>query len=176
MSIWNDPKTWGYKDVFTATEGNEMSDNLRYLKKPSRDFKDLKGMSGVVAALTTTLAAVDDTNLLLSLTTYEANEDVFFTLNGSMSLATAAQYLYFDVLVDNTWYASSGTGVALANNLFPHYMTTNAIVYLISYTKKIIIPTAGVHTFKLRARVSTTGTNLTLSNANSNWELGVRCG
>lgn len=174
--IWTAPITYKYKQVMSAALSNEqLRDNLEYLKMKPRTYAPLALVTNDVLAATTTYQAVNDLNWAVSIATSEANEEVFVYFQCLISLSAGTpQALLLDVLVDNTNYLSSGTPTPITNGVgFFLFATTSATSW--GFRKRLIIPTIGTHTFKLRARVAVTSCNVTFFTANAaGAEFGVQ--
>ncbi len=156
--IWTAPKTWKFKEVFSASQANqELRDNLEYLKMKPRNYALLDQAANSAPSLTTSFAVVDDSVWNVSIVTSEANEEVFVYYQASAQLATGAQYLALDVLMDGATYISTMTATPAQNGILLIYSLTAGIQYQGYFRKRVVVPTAGTHTFKLRARVLTTG-------------------
>lgn len=172
--IWTAPITYKYKQVMSAALSNEqLRDNLEYLKMKPRNYSELGGVASDVPTLTTSLLAVNDLNWTCTITTVEANEEVFVYYQALVNLATGSQLLILDVLMDNTNYLSSGTPTALTNGIASilHASTSN---HWGTFRKRVVVASAGTHTFKLRARVSATGCVATFVNLTTCNTFGVQ--
>lgn len=175
-AIWTAPRDWAYKDVFSASQANiQLRDNLMYLKKKPRDFITLNAVANVTASLlSASFAAVDDTKFTNNIVTSEANEEVFITIQGLFGLASAAQYLVFDWLLDSTLYISNMSVTPVVAGCAEELMITNSTLQHIFIRKRLIIPSVGAHTLKLRMKVSTTNTTLTIGTNGLTFEMGVQ--
>lgn len=174
--IWTEPRDWAYGDTAGASVMNQhIRDNLSWLKLPPRDYKDVYNIgSNLTLAATTTAQALDDAQLGLTITTSEANEEVFLTMQGNVSMATAAQYLIADWLMDNTNFVSSGTPTQLGNGIQLIYCLTAGIAYPFYMRKRVVVATAGLHTFKPRFKISTTNNTITFFTNTQHMEVGVQ--
>lgn len=173
-AIWTTPKDWKYKDVFSAADANiQIRDNLLWLYKKPSDFLKCTG-SNIVVAMTTSWAAVDDTQFTRTIVTTSDNQEVDLTYEGNVQLATGVQYACFDWLMDAGTYVSTMTATPETYGSKMVYVLTAGIDYPAGFRKRVVVPTAGVHTFKLRGRIVTSNCNLTLRVAGSVVETGVQ--
>lgn len=173
-AIWTAPKDWVYKDIVSAANANiQIRDNLLYLKKKPRHVIDLKGLATIAVVQSTTFAAVDDSQLTLTITTSEANEDVWLSVQGALNVNASAVFLYFDWLMDTTTWVSSGTNTGLTSGAALMYILSTGVVYPVSIRIKVTVPTAGVHTFKLRTKISSGTPTMSLFNNTQNFQVGV---
>lgn len=174
-AIWTEPKDWVYKDVFSAADANiQIRDNLLYLFQKPREYQMLSTAANLVVALTTAWAAVDDTQFTRTIVTTKDNQEVDLTLEGNGGLSVGAQYIVFDWLMDSTNYISTMTPTPLLYGTKMVYMLTAGVYYPVNFTKRVVIATAGAHTFKLRARIVTSNASLTLPTTALVVETGVQ--
>lgn len=173
-AIWTAPQTWEFNQVMSAAQANQqLRDNLLFLKNKPRDVINYNALTNITQSATTSFAVIDDSKLTLNLVTSEANEHVILSLTGLLLLSTASQFLALDWLIDNTVYASNMTVTPVSNGCGVDYMavTTGQLVYV---RKRVIIPSAGAHTFKLRSKISTTPCTFTLATNNNTFEMEAK--
>lgn len=150
-TLWQGPSDWAGGLGITATELNKISNNLRYLFAPARAVATVRGAGSDITTTSTTITAVDDGQFALSLDT--CGRDILIMLNAHVAHSVAANFVAFDVIIDDTNYASTLTGTGATQGLFSHRNPTAAGIYQCS--GQHIIPAGsispnGIHTFKLR--------------------------
>lgn len=174
--IWVSPRQWDIAEPITAEKLQAYSDALEWLKDRPRSIVVSKSSNFVIVLSTTVWAAVSDAALTLSLTTSVANEDVVLYWEGVYSTATAVGTIAaaWDILVDDTNYISSGTPTPAAFGCRLMYNAAGSgNVQNFAFQKRWTVPTAGVHTFKLRVLGSTTNTLTVYSSSAFEFEFGA---
>lgn len=170
--LWNNPHQWDVGELNSHTKMQAVSDALEWIKDRPYDNKLVTNQGSSLTQVVTGAGnwfALSDALFTLNISTAVANERIRFDFMGIWSTTAAiANAFYWDILVDDTNYASSGTptssGVGLAQlvsvvaanvlqpfNVFAHY----------------VVPTAGLHTFKLRV-AGTTAQTITWYCSNAN--------
>lgn len=151
--IWTAPKLWEVGNPLTDVEMNAISNNLEWLKSRPYALKEGNTAGNKAIALSTTIwAAIDDTYYTLTLETTEANDDILFLGSFLWSSNGAANSSHFyDILVDDSYYISSGTSTPAAKGKRQVYSQGAAgIIASNSFIVHYKQPTVGVHTYKLR--------------------------
>jgi hypothetical protein len=174
-AIWTNPRDWTFKDVFSAAQANiQLRDNLLYLKQKPRFYVNLAPLANFnVAVLTATPTAIDDTRLLLTLTTSVANEEVF--IYGTFLITSpSAQGIVFDVLMDSTTFISSMTNTPLLSGIWNNSLITTGSGFMIVFRKRVVVAAAGVHTFVPRIRMAASNQTITFISSNGTIEFGAQ--
>lgn len=151
---WTTPRTWIIEEPINVSKLNtELSGNMNYLYNRPATYVTIKGDGTNLTNALTTFSALDDAQFTLNLTTTSGR--VEFILNAMVS-RSAAGILEWDVLIDDSTYASSGTATPVTNGLGGLQVTTT--VDQLNGRFRIDGLTPGLHTFKLRVRNSAAGT------------------
>ena len=175
-SIWTDPKLWEVGDPITEVEMNAISDNLNWLQDRPMMIKEGNAFGNKTIVLSTTVwQAIDDTNFTLTLETSHVNDDVLFTGDWCWSSnGVQGTQHYYDILVDDTYYISSGTATPNAKG---KRIATNPVNSNIVMNYSLMIhykqPTVGVHTYKLRVLGSTAATVIWYNQTGYEMSFGV---
>lgn len=147
---WTAPTTRTTGELITAAIWNtDIVDNLNALKTPQNDYY-IGNQGADWTTTSTTYAAVDGVNLLLSLTLAAAG-DVRMGFTGNCRHNAGGGIIFFDVWVDGAALAGDDGIIALeANTAVPGR--------LFSFTRKAFSLSAAAHTFELRWKIVTAGT------------------
>lgn len=160
--LWNDPHQWDVGELNSHTKMQAVSDGLEWLKDRPYDNKIAVNVGSNIAQATTGVGnwfAANDALFTINITTAKANERVLVLFEGVWSTSGAlSSSMFWDVLLDDTTYASTGTGSSANAGLGRIFSAAAAnVVQNFSQFAVVVIPTAGVHTLKLRIG----GTNAT---------------
>lgn len=170
--LWVAPRVWAKAERMTSVKMQEVSNALEWLKDRPYAVARVTGQgANITQACTgnTNFFAANDTLYALSLTTAVANEKVLvmFRSHWSTSGAIASQ-MNWDVLLDDTNYLSSGTATPTPGGI--HHLSSvgaAAVIQPFFCWGIFTIPTAGIHTLKLRI-AGTNATTITLYQASTN--------
>jgi hypothetical protein len=151
--LWVIPRAWEVGEFNTDLKMQEISNSLEWLKDRPNDNKRTTNLGSNFSQAMTGVGnwfAINDTLLTMTITTAVANERVLVWLKGNaFTTGAAGQSLYWDVLLDDTNYASSGAPTApLGLDVIQNPVTTLFFPFI--FMAYITIPTAGVHTIKHR--------------------------
>ncbi len=113
---WTPPLTWSPGDVVTASQMNTyVRDNPAFLLGGRQIAQKRWRNSGNYTTTSTAWVKVDSTNLTLSVNSTFASGRLFCTAQFWTAIvdldsgATAPYFMFYDLLVDNTTYLSTGT-------------------------------------------------------------------
>lgn len=146
-------------DTLTQTLiNNSIMENIRSLYARPSATATVRGASTNITSTSTTITAVDDAQFTLTLVTTGAALQLAFS--GYISHSVANTAVLFDILIDDTNWASSLTNTAVTNNLWsPRPVTAATIVNVeLAHVLPAGALAAGTHTFKLRWRAGAAGT------------------
>ncbi len=166
MADWIDPREWVVGEGITATKLNEISESINYVHDKPKSIVTIFGSGADLTTTSTTIVAVDDAQFTLSLQVI-AGESVVVALVVDTTGSTTNINPVYDVIIDDTTYVSSNTATPLTAGLWTRYTPTAATSVSGLPAAPVIITglVAGVHTFKLRWKVSAAGTATLYLNA-----------
>jgi hypothetical protein len=145
---WHEPQEWLEGEKLTAQEMIEqLKDNLTFLFEKNFDVVQVSGVSDYQTT-STTVTPVSNT-LVLTIRKYDIDTLVRLALNASVYSGTASAFIYFDVWIDGTYYASSGTSTPAAAGLVRYQQDTASVVAQLSLEAYIPDIDEGQHTFVL---------------------------
>ena len=158
--IWSTPRQWNVAEPVTSLKMRDISNGMDWLFQRPRNIVKYRGTSASIALSTTVWAAILDANLTLQLTTATNNEDVFLSFSGVFSLAAVANNaIFLDWLVNDSVYVSSGSGTPSSGGCKALYNTGGSgALQQFQLIQHYTVPTAGLHTFKLRTLGSAANT------------------
>lgn len=159
---WTDPKTWIEGEKLKADEVNEqLTNNLIWLFEKNFDVSQLSGVSDFQTSSTTPVAA----GVLSCIIRKFSDETVVrLSFSGSAYNSTASQFVRFDVLIDNLYYASSGTGTPATGGLMQFQQDTAALTNQVSFEAFVPDIEAGVHSFQLMFWVGANTATINVTN------------
>ena len=158
-AVWTTPSTWVDNELVTASKLNtHVRDNLTYLYDRPKHIITINTNNQVTGFTSTTFAAINDGLLTLTLTTTGRPVE----LNAAFHISSTGNSFFFDWLIDDTIWASSGTTTALTGGVW----RVNTGDTMVNSTTVYSGLAAGTHTFRPRIRVSASSwtimTNATL--------------
>lgn len=170
--IWISPRVWDIGELVDDLKMQEVSNALEWLKDRPFDQKLLINTGANTVQAVTGVGnwfAIDDANLTLNISTVSANERVKVTFDLIFSTSGAASSgIWWDVLVDDTYYLSSGTATSSTIGLGIYFSTMAAAgVQRIFFEAYGNILAAGAHTLKVRFG-GTNATTITIYRTNTN--------
>ena len=144
MPAWTTPKTWQTGEALTASDMNaHIRDNLDHLHTRMENYDQYTGdETSDYTTTSTSFVDVDSTNLAVTITTTKDNALVLVHFHGAVSEGATARFC-FDVAVD-------GTRVGGDNGITGCKPSTAGYEIPVSFTRLIVVPAAGAHTFKLQ--------------------------
>lgn len=143
---WHIPQTWVEGEKLTAAElVEQLKDNLTYLFEKNYDLVQYSGVSD----WQTTSTTVAQTAIIMNLSKFSMETLIKFSMNASVYSNTASASIYFDVLIDGAYYASSGTATPDATGLVRYQQDTANVVSQLSLEAYIPDIADGLHTFEL---------------------------
>lgn len=134
---WTTPTTWTPNQLVTASDMNaQVRDNLNYLLY--RTTGSVRYTSGDKTTTSTTLVAIDSTNIKTTVTTVSGR--MFYQFSGTfyMSSGTTAGLLQLAMDIDGTQYVMSESTLASAASPSSVFVTYIGVVSTLS---------VGAHTF-----------------------------
>lgn len=163
-TLWTDPKTWIEGEKVSANElTQQVSDNITWLFERNIDVAQVSGISDyttgssttweTLGALRCTLNKATDASLIKA--TFSAS--AYNTVNGG--------YTYFDILIDNSYYASSLTSTPLTEGLRGFRQNGSSYVNSVAFEFYIRDVLKGVHEFRMVWYSSNTGGNVNVTNS-----------
>ena len=170
---WYTPKTWAYREPILDWKLNQqMRDNLDYLYERPRAIITKDGSGADYTTTAVSNEPIDDTVYSVLVVTTGGLVEV--NLLGAVYNATAAQTVFFDVLIDDAFWASSGLSIPNTSGLWYYRATVVNKISMIGspYIYPYALP-PGEHTFKLRWRVSG-GTGTFRNNAGTVSQFSVK--
>lgn len=151
---WTSPRTWVIEEPITVDKlNNELSGNMLHLFNRPSQYATIKGNGTNLTNALTTFSPLDDAQFTLQINTATGNVQLILT---AMVQRSATGVIEWDVLVDDSVYASSGSATPVTHGLGGQYVSTATDQLSGSFILTGLTP--GLHTFKLRVRNSTTGT------------------
>ena len=153
MPDWTTPKTWQTGEAVTASDMNaQVRDNVDHLHTRMENYDEytLDEASNYTTS-STSFVDVDGTKLALTITTTKDNAVVLVQFYGTV-INPSYLYTYFDITVDGV-RDPGDDGLTFGQSISGGYAQ-------VSFTRLIVIPTAGEHTFKLQWKVSSNTTTL----------------
>lgn len=161
--LWSSPRTFVAGKALTATQMNEITNNISYLYTRPQKLITVRG-SG--ANPTTASTSFGDVDAQFSFSLETSGGAVEFNLLAMLSNTTLNTLTAFDILMDNTTYLSSLTNTALNGGIWS--WKENVAAYIDSakvtpYRVEAGVIPAGIHTYKLQWRVSAGTTTLYLA-------------
>ncbi len=160
---WIAPIDWAEGQPLTATDLNKLSTMFRYLYDRPSVVATVRGSGSDITTASTTNVAVDDGQFALTLVT--TGSALRIELDCHVAHSVAANFIAFDVLIDDTNYASSMTGTPATQGLWSPRIPTAAGIYPFSGAHVLTLgqlTPAGSHTFKLRWRTQAATATLKL--------------
>ncbi len=154
---WVTPREWTLKEPITASKLNEFSAADLYLFSRPKSVVTIPGDGTNITTTSTTFTAVDDAQFTLSLEVAEGAE-VQFDLLASCRHSVLGGFFHFDIIMDDVTYMSSMTGTPVTDGIWKNQARAASVDGALGaapfYRSGIA---AGVHTFKLRWRLTTAG-------------------
>lgn len=152
-------KSWKAGEALSPLKLNRyISGNYEFLRYRNRS----NGSSASDYVLGATIAAVDDSKFNLTYSVRES-EDVLLTIRWAALATSIASYMRWDILIDDSYYLSSGTPTPSTQHLGRLSVPVINVPFMQSYRRKISDLSTGSHTFSLRAMrngaVTISGTN-----------------
>lgn len=142
---WTTPKTWSVDELLSAANYNtHIRDNLNALKAPPSHVIE-RDNTALYSTTSTTMVAVDTTNLRASITTTGGDVWVHFTGTIHADAATGRR-AYFDLSIDGAAARYVGQGYAGG---YCGGAVTSTIAQLVSIDWLITGLAAGAHTFDI---------------------------
>lgn len=153
--LWTNPRQWEAGEQTTSDKMIEISDSMEWLKDRPLQTIALRDSSNLTVTMPTPTSvqyAVSDALLTLTVETAKANERVRFDARWEWSVNVAAGNQHgIDILMDDTTWVSSGTATPKTYGFYTvNSVVGSGVLQNLSFHKYFIVPTAGIHTFKLR--------------------------
>lgn len=159
-AIWTQPRSWSVGELTTASLMNQhLRDNLDWLKTPPQ---------GVYTAPTSiVITSTTMVDILSPITITSAGGAFLVGLQACLSCSAASIAVTFDLLVDGVSQGGSN-GICSFNGTGTGTIFNPSLVFYVSPK------TAGSHTFKLRALVSSGSATIYATSAGVNAQFWVR--
>lgn len=164
--LWTSPRVFIAGKVLTASQMNEINNNISYLHSRPSEVITVRGTGANINTTSATFVAIDDAQFSFSL---EIGTGALETnILAILSHTVGASLVYFDILVDGVTWLSSLTGTALTNGIWTYRApaTASQNAGFQPYRIEAGLLTAGVHTFALRWRTSAATATLGLASPN----------
>lgn len=163
-ATWTTPKTWVTGETLVAADMNQyIRDNMDWLKAPPKATVQMSGTSNFTTT-STSFVDVSTTDFQLSITT--AGGAVFGWFGVTMSMSSATNYAYFDVVIDGVSVSGAANGLVGGIRI----ATSTTVCVVIPFYKAGL--SAGAHTIKLQYRTDNAANTLTVY-ANNGGVTGV---
>lgn len=155
---WTTPITWAIRDAITMVKLNaHLRDNMNYLFARNKHVLTIISGSDLTTT-STTYGAVDDAQFTLTLDVTDGAE-LEFNLLGNYAHSVLNGTVNFDIIMDDVTYLSNMTATPITHGIWRGRAQAAAAISQLGgnpfYVSNIA---AGVHTFKLRWKVTTAGT------------------
>lgn len=169
---WTDPKDWLNVTKVTADNFNEqIADNFRWLFEKNIAVALRAGIADLTNVNTTApTVSVHDTVFELQLEK-EADTSILMTFSGNVSNSLNLGKTRFDILVDNSYFVSSGTATPLSEGLWFQQFPTAARVVSMQAQRFIANVPDGLHNFKLVWWVSSGTGSINLTNGSCQYSV-----
>ena len=159
-AIWTQPRSWSVGELTTASLMNQhLRDNLDWLKTPPQGV--------YIAPTSINITSTSLVDILSSITITSAGGAFLVGFQACLSCSAGSVVVTFDLLVDGVSQGGSN-GIAVYNG------TGVGTTFNPSFVFYVAPKTAGSHTFKLRACVSSGSATIYAVSAGAIAQLWVR--
>lgn len=161
--LWTDPKTWVEGERVSANElSQQLSDNITWLYERNIDVSQVSGVSDYLSPNVNQWSTIGVLRCTLN---KERDETLIRTcFSGGIAHSQYGGIVWLDVLIDNSYYASSLTPTPLTDGISS--LRGLGSLYTMNTKFDFYIPNilSGVHEFRMQWKTNLTQASLNVTN------------